>query len=329
MGAMHLAASERPLDDREEQFADLLRSGENSDIVGVLNGISNSEQRKLLEHLLRLQCRDMEAAQKPEDSASERSDETIDLGSSIDRESPHRQDAANSHAAGQFIQQLSEHSTELPRRFGNYELLQEVGRGGMGVVFRARQIDLDRVVALKMIVAGQLASPEQVQRFRTEASTAASLEHPGIVPIFEVGELNGQHYFSMQYIEGESLADRLSAGPLPPREAACMALKIADAIAYAHQQGVIHRDLKPANVLLDESKSLRITDFGLAKRIADEDGLTETGQILGTPGYMAPEQALGEETDFRADLYALGVLLFESVTGRALFPQESLADIVS
>ena len=163
----------------------------------------------------------------------------------------------------------------------------------MGVVFQARQISLNRPVALKMILAGQLADETEVKRFYTEAEAAANLDHPGIVPIYEVGQHEGQHYFSMGFVEGQSLAQRLADGPLPPREAAELIRRVSEAIEYAHQHGVIHRDLKPANILLDQNGNPRVTDFGLAKKVQGDSGLTGSGQIMGTPSYMPPEQAGG------------------------------------
>ena len=207
------------------------------------------------------------------------------------------------------------------RYFGDYELLEEIARGGMGVVYKARQSTLKRIVALKMILSGQLAGEEAVARFYAEAEAAAKLDHPNIVPIFEIGQHDGQHYFSMTLVEGESLAHKVAAGPLPPREAALLMKKIAEAIAYAHVEGVIHRDLKPANVLLDKDGEPRVTDFGLAKHApnarftgdsASSDAyLTVTGQVLGTPGYMPPEQAAGkaDEVGIRSDVYSLGARL--------------------
>ena len=216
------------------------------------------------------------------------------------------------------------------RYFGDYEILREIARGGMGVVFRARQVSLNRPVALKMILAGQLADDTDVRRFYTEAEAAANLDHPGIVPIFEVGQHEGQHYFSMGFVEGKSLSQRLAEGPLSSREAAELMLKVAEAIEYAHQRGVIHRDLKPANVLLDQNGNPRVTDFGLAKKLEGDSGLTGSGQVMGTPSYMPPEQAGGKrgEVGPAADVYSLGATLYALVTGRPPFQASTAMDTV-
>jgi serine/threonine protein kinase/WD40 repeat protein len=216
------------------------------------------------------------------------------------------------------------------RYFGDYEILREIARGGMGVVFHARQISLNRPVALKMILAGQLADETDVKRFHTEAEAAANLDHPGIVPIFEVGQHQGQHYFSMGFVEGESLSHRLADGPLPAREAAELIRRVSEAIDYAHRRGVIHRDLKPGNILLDQHGNPRVTDFGLAKRIQGDSGLTGSGQIMGTPSYMPPEQAGGQrgEVGPAADVYALGATLYALLTGRPPFQAATPMDTV-
>ena len=207
------------------------------------------------------------------------------------------------------------------RHFGDYELLEEIARGGMGVVYKARQLSLNRIVALKMILSGQLAGEEEVKRFHMEAEAAAKLDHPGIVPIYEVGDHEGQHYFSMGFVEGRSLAARVVEGPLPEREVVELTLKLSEAISYAHSQGVIHRDVKPSNVLLDSEGQPRITDFGLAKRIGVDSGLTATGQVVGTPSFMSPEQAVGDVKSVgeRADVYSLGATLYMLLTGRPPF----------
>jgi len=216
------------------------------------------------------------------------------------------------------------------RYFGDYEILREIARGGMGVVFQARQISLNRPVALKMILAGQLANETDILRFYLEAEAAANLDHPGIVPIFEVGQHEGQHYFSMGFVEGESLSQRLAGGPLPSRKAAALLAKVAEAIEYAHSHGVVHRDLKPGNILLDQAGNPRITDFGLAKKIQGDSGLTGSGQIMGTPSYMPPEQAGGNrgEVGPAADVYALGATLYCMVTGRPPFQAATAMDTV-
>jgi len=273
------------------------------------------------------------------------------------------------------------------RYFGDYELLEEIARGGMGVVHKARQVSLNRIVALKMILTGQLAGEDDVKRFHAEAEAAANLDHPGIVPIFEVGCHAGQHYFSMGYVEGQSLAEPLRDGPLAPRQAAELVRQVAEAVQYAHDHGVIHRDLKPANVLLhkdeggrmkdeggrmkdeggrrkDEGGRMkneggrmknegqssakssssfiphpsslqhpssfqpRITDFGLAKQVEADSNLTASGQVLGTPSFMPPEQASGklDQVGPQSDVYALGAILYACLTGRPPFQAASPVD---
>lgn len=213
--------------------------------------------------------------------------------------------------------------------FGDYRLLEEIARGGMGVVFRAQQKSLDRFVALKMILEGSLASQVEIDRFRIEAQAAAHLDHPGIVQVYEIGEINGRHFFSMALVEGESLADKIKNGPLEPTEAAELLLKIVDAIDYAHERGVIHRDLKPANILLDSKGEPRVTDFGLAKRPDRDRDLTMTGQMLGTPSYMAPEQASGKDVTDATDVYALGAILYAMLTGKAPFEGATVVDTLT
>jgi hypothetical protein len=231
---------------------------------------------------------------------------------------------------GSTLPYLGPEATANPlRTFGDYELFEEVGKGGMGVVYKARQVCLNRIVALKTIQVGCLSDAEELQRFRTEAEATARLRHPGIVQIHEVGETEGQHFYSMDYIDGPSLAQRLRHGPLPGAQAARYILAVARAIAHAHQQGILHRDLKPSNILLDADDQPHVTDFGLAKRMGDACQ-TRTGEILGTPSYMAPEQAAGRTHEIgpACDVYGLGALLYECLTGRPPFKSETPVDTI-
>jgi serine/threonine protein kinase len=215
----------------------------------------------------------------------------------------------------------SERFAEMLGELGDYELLEEVGRGGQGVVFRARQKSLNRTVALKVISLGQWASKAHVKRFRREAEAAASLDHPSIVPIHEVGERDGSCYFSMQFIEGGQLDEVVSRAPISIRQAAELIAKVARTVHYAHEHGILHRDIKPGNILLDQKGEPHLTDFGLARLVESESTITRTLEVLGTPSYMAPEQASGKNTQLTSptDVYGLGAVLYQLLTGQPPF----------
>src|SRR5215813_3627373 len=210
---------------------------------------------------------------------------------------------------------------DLLGELGEYELLEEVGRGGQGVVFRARQKSLNRIVALKVIRLGQWASKAHLKRFRLEAEAAARLEHPGIVPIHEVGERDGSCYFSMKFVEGGQLDEVAKSEPMPIRRAVELIVKVARTVHYAHEHGILHRDIKPGNILLDKNGEPHLTDFGLARLVESETSVTQTLDVLGTPSYMAPEQAVGNNAAVSSvtDVYGIGAVLYQLLTGQPPF----------
>src|SRR6516162_7903916 len=205
--------------------------------------------------------------------------------------------------------------------FGGYELLDEIGRGGQAVVYRAHQKSLNRTVALKLLSLGPWTTETHLKRFRREAEAAASLQHPGIVPIYEVGERNGQCYFSMQFVEGGQLDEVVTREPMPIRRAVELIVKVAATVHYAHEHGILHRDIKPGDILLDKNGEPHLTDFGLARLLDTQSSVTRTIDVLGTPSYMAPEQAAGETTKLSkaTDVYGLGAVLYQLLTGQPPF----------
>ncbi len=219
---------------------------------------------------------------------------------------------------------------KLVRYFGDYEIRRELGRGGMGVVYEARQVSLNRPVALKMIRAGLLAGDDELRRFQNEAEAVALLDHPGIVPVYEVGAHDSQHYFSMKLVPGGSLVPLMPRYRDDPRAAARLAAEAAEAVAHAHARGILHRDLKPANILVDDQGRPHVTDFGLAKKVESDAEITQSGAILGTPAYMSPEQASGRRgaVTTASDVYGLGAVLYALLTGRAPFGGDSVMETI-
>jgi serine/threonine-protein kinase len=268
----------------------------------------------------------LQAGERPDRDALLR--ESPDLASILDCLDALEMLAPKSEVPGNPLFGSSLTVGELPRDFGPYELLREIGRGGMGVVYEARQKGLERSVAVKMILASHLASPELVRRFQAEAKAAARLHHSNIVHIHDVGQFNGQDFFAMEYIDGHSLAERIKQGPVDVPTAVRLVATVARAVEHLHRQGIVHRDLKPSNILLDSDGQPYVTDFGLAKVFVDGTDRTTTGVIAGTPSYMAPEQALGRSSEITpaADIYSLGAILYELLTGTPPFHAESPID---
>src|SRR5580704_14544442 len=212
-------------------------------------------------------------------------------------------------------------------KIGDYELLAPIAKGGMGIVYKARQISLNRIVAFKTIRDGRLSTDEQIARFRNEAQAAAALHHSNIVPVYEFGEIEGVHFISMEFVDGHSLADRVKKGPIDPDVAAGYLKEIARTIAYAHSRGFLHRDLKPSNILVDSAGRPRVTDFGLVKQFNAQSDLTGDGAFVGTPSYMAPEQSLSNcNVSPASDVYSLGAILYALLTGRPPFSAENDVD---
>ena len=255
-------------------------------------------------------------------SESQAAETSIDGPQSI--EVPETIDRTSSSPA----QDASELRFDGDLTFGDYVILEELGRGGMGVVFKARQESLNRVVALKMILAGSLAGRDAVQRFYAEAEAVAQLDHPNIVPVYEFGEHDSRPFFSMGFVDGAGLDNQLKNGPLAPRDGAQLLRTISAGVEFAHSKGIVHRDLKPANILIDSNGVPRITDFGLAKNTGDDSGITGTGQVMGTPSFMPPEQAAGQQSEIgpRSDVYSLGAMLYAMLTGRPPFQAASVME---
>jgi serine/threonine-protein kinase len=302
------------------------------------------DREQLLDQVITAYLKDVEAGRQPDRDAwlarypdlSEELLEFLASMGSLDRvAAPLRQQLPVTPRNGRGTDTLAygeplatDPPSETQPPLGDYELFGEIARGGMGVVFKARQVSLNRIVALKMILAGQLASAADVRRFRQEAEAAANLDHPNILPVYEVGEHQGHQYFAMRLIEGGSLAQHLDRFRNAPRMAAALVEQLARAVHHAHQHGILHRDLKPANVLLewrDGQPQPFLTDFGLAKRLEGAGAMTQSGAIVGTPEYMAPEQARGHKGLTTAvDIYALGGILYALLTGRSPFQGDNV-----
>jgi eukaryotic-like serine/threonine-protein kinase len=329
-----------------ERFEAEWRSGRRPDVETTLAASLNRDRRELFRELLALE-RELRDGLGEKPTAREYLErfpewlEEINEAFGADPTLTYRRSPEETEIDGG--RDVSDQETILPgpssgskpfqeelEEFGDYVLLGEIARGGMGVVYRAKQKSLNRIVALKMIRTGRLASVEELERFRFEAEAAANLDHPNIVPIFDVGEHLGQLFFSMKLVDGGSLSRKLGETHKDPRVAARIVATVAQAVHHAHLKDFLHRDLKPANILIDAQGQPHVTDFGLAKRTKGDSSLTKTGAIMGTPSYMAPEQATGGKEALTAatDVYSLGAVLYELLTGRPPFRAESVMETV-
>ncbi len=339
----------RRIEEACSRFEELWRSGAKPRIEDYLAACDGAERAELLRELLRLELElRLDAGERPEAAAYER--RFNDQRAVVEALT-----ALNIRSPGVAVPPVTPVSADFPTpppspqrvpdskrgwRGAGYDIVRELGRGGMGVVYEARQVRLNRTVALKTVLAGPASSSRQLVRFLAEGETIARLRHPNIVQIHEVGHHEGRPFIALEYVDGGTLAESLAGKPQPARVAAALVEQLARAVHHAHQQGVVHRDLKPANVLLaagglaPDGKPLaaipKITDFGLSRRVQLEAGLTGTGEVLGTPAYMAPEQASGQarRAGPAADVYALGAILYECLTGRPPFSASRPAELL-
>ncbi len=265
------------------------------------------------------------------DNRTVRPDVTMDYGGQRDTSStpePTIYDSSKDSVGPLADGSTTHEKSRILKRIASYDILGEIGRGGMGVVYKAQDLRLKRTVALKVILAGGHAGEVELARFQTEAESVARLKHPNFVQIYEVGSDEGRPFLALEYCAGGSLEERVAESPMAPREAAELAAKLADAMEHAHQAGVIHRDLKPGNVLFDENGAPKITDFGLAKKVDEDDSHTRTVSVMGSIGYMSPEQASGHtrEATPSVDIYALGAMLYRLLAGKTPFEGSSTVE---